>query len=951
MSIKRITFIFACIIMLGFTGTVYGQDSDEYFVMAKKEGHKQNFAKATEYCEKANELAPLDMDIKEYLGKCYIETKQLDKARSTLLEVLQKSPDRTDARHYLINIDTQQKRYSSAVCYVNELLEITPYSKTLWKRKIGLYNLMDNRVEANRETKRLYQIFPEDKEIKEMYNNVLKEDALKMTKGGDIHSAASGYEEALRVNNKDLELYLGLISLQIKAGEFQAALATADRGLNALPGNSELIKKKVSILEYMQEYQKAIDLVQQQLKKGQSAYYNDLLIYLTSEAARFYKNADPYELYGQLYERDKSNKEAQTYLLNTSISRGYFGDAQAYLSRALKSNPNSKELLSKQLYVYESQQNLSGARGTIEKLYKLYPQDADIRAKYDAITFQEAKANYAEENYQEALPVFVRLANHPEYGKSANNYLYSMYLDQKSYDKAMEQVDKLISAYPSEQDYVLKKIDLLAAMQQYEDAYAMALDYYKQNPDSTEYRSMLGDIGIEYIKYLNTVEDYGTIKQVSDEMKAADPDNELAYNYGIGARISMAEFDDAMVVLQEARKRFPESKELRLKEAGLYSESGQHEQAIAVLQQMMKDYPYNSTIKNSLVDEMLLYARQREEKEEFTEAMAIYNEILLIKPADSVAPIKLANIHLARKEYTDAMAVADKALLYNKGNQDLLYLKGQIYEEMGDYKMAKEYQSKYIPPAHKIEEHRDHLDFLDSRMLKNQAILSYMDVSTDSLAFNTSVATFEYLRFAKRDTYVARVNYAARNSGVGLQGEADWYHNFKNKSYFLINAGVSGKFFPKYKLGGSFFQPFRKSWQAEFGIRYQALQDDTTLLTGVLGIEKTFDHLWLNARALFINGNSEMYNSLLVQSRFYMNNNKDYAMAMASVGNAPEDQRMDFQISNFLSFATTMVGGGYYHFTSNRTSFGIVGNWYNYRISQDYYINQYNVYIAIRTRF
>lgn len=951
---KLTSLVFTGIALLCFTGKVYSQEltSDEYFTLAKTHANeKKNFAKAAEYCEKALKLAPQDMDIKEYLGKCYMETGQLDKARETLLDVLKKSPKRTDARHYLINIDTQQKRYSSAVCYVNELLEITPYSKTLWMRKIALYDLMDNRVEASRETRRLYQIFPQDKEVKQMYNNVLKEDALMMNKGGDLSHASGEYEEALRVNSKDVELYLNLISLQLKAGKYQDALATADRGLNALPDNSELIKKKVGILEDMQDYQKAIDLVQAQLKKGQSVYYRDMLVYLTSEAARYYKNSDPYELYGQLYERDKSNKEAQTYLLNTSISRGYYADAQEHLTRALKSNPTSKELLSKQLFVYEGMQNKQGMRSTIEKLYKLYPQDADVREKYDRVTFEEAKTDFAQENYSAALPVFARLAQNPEYAKSANNYLYSTYLAQKSYVKAQDQIEKLIKAYPDDQEYILKKIDLLADMQDYENAYEMARSYSQQYPDNQEYRFMLNDIAIDYIKYLNDKEDYGTVKSVSDELLAADSKNMLAYNYGIGARISMSQYDEAMQQIQQALVYEPDSKELRLKEAGVYSQSGQHDKAVAALQQLTKSYPYNSSLKSSLIEEMLLYAKQKEEADDAFGAKDIYSEVLLLKPNDTTAAIKLANIHVARQEYAEAMAVVDKSLTYNKDNQDLLYLKGVIYEEMGDFKNAKDYQSKYHPPAYKIKEHEEHLDYLDSRMLKNQINLSYLHVNSDSLYVNTSVATLEYMRLYKKNTYIARVNYAARSTGVGVQGEVDWYHTFNNKSNFLANAGFSGNYFPKYKLGFSFFQPFKKSWQAELGGRYSQLQGDITLITGILGVEKTMDHVWLNARVFVMSDGDEIYNSILAQGRFYMRNERDYALAMASVGNAPEDQRLDFQINSFLSYVNTMVGAGYFHYTSNRTSIGLVGNWYSYKISSDFYLNQYNLYLTLRTKF
>src|SRR5690554_2351395 len=155
-------FLLFTLLSISTGGILYGQDSDEYFELAKQEGKKNNFHKALDYCLKATKLAPLDMDIREYLGKCYMEVGQLEQARIVLLDVLKKSPKRVDARHYLLNIETQTKRYSSAVCYVNELLEITPYSKTLWQRKINLYNLMGNRIEANRATIRLYQIFPED---------------------------------------------------------------------------------------------------------------------------------------------------------------------------------------------------------------------------------------------------------------------------------------------------------------------------------------------------------------------------------------------------------------------------------------------------------------------------------------------------------------------------------------------------------------------------------------------------------------------------------------------------------------------------------------------------------------------------------------------------------------------------------------------------------------------
>lgn len=949
----RALYIFVVVITL-FTGNVYAQDysSDDYYAMAKKEGNeKGNFRKATEYSEKASKLAPLDMDIREYLGKCYMELGQLDKARIVLLEVLQKSPKRVDARHYLLHIDIRQKRYASAVCYVNELLEITPYSKTLWMRKIDLYHLMDNGVEANRETRRLYQIFPEDEDIRRMYNNVLKEDARKMNKSGDITNAVKQYEDALRINKKDQESYLNLINLYIRSGNHASALATADRGLNELPGNKALLDKKISVLEQMHEYTRAMDLVQAQIRKGDNGHYRQLMKYLRSEAARNYKNSDAYELYGKIYDQDKSNKEARDYRLNTAISRGYFADAQEMLTPALKADPNNKELLSKQLYVYESMNDKRGQRRIVERLYKLYASDSDVRDKYDAIVFEDAKADFAAGNYKAALPVFTRLSTHSSYGKPASNYLFSTHLAQKSYPRALEQIDRLINTYPGEQEYILKKIDLLATMGNYEDAYAMADSFAKKNPDNDEYRYMLNDIAVEFIKQLIENEDYGTMKIVADDIIASGSKDLQSYNYAISARLLLSDYTGAQQLIQTALVEHPDNKELRLKQAGVYSQSGNHEKAVEALHALVADYPYNTTIKSSLIEEMLLLAKQKEQDERYLDAIKIYKEILIIKPNDTVAAIRFANLYIKRQEYVEAMLVVDKALALNPENQDLIYLKGVIYELQRDYKNALLWQGKYIPPAHKLQEHKEHLDYLESLTLKNQVILSYLRATNDSISFSTSVATFEYMRFERRNTYVARLNYAARSEGVGVQGEVDWYHTFKDKSYILANAGIANKYFSDYKVGLSFYMPFRKTWEGEVGVRYAGLPDGRNLVTGILGLSKTYANVWLNARVSILNDGEDMYHNIFGQARFFMANQKDYAVAMASVGTVPEDQKLDFQTNTFLSYVNTMVGAGYHHYMSNRTSVGILGNWYNFKVSENIYLNQYNLFFTLRTRF
>jgi YaiO family outer membrane protein len=929
------------------------ENSEEYYTLARAAGSKGDFAKAANYCEKGLQKSPLDMDIKEYLGKCYMELGQLDRARMILIEVLKSSPRRVDARHYLINIETQKKRYYSAVCYANELLEITPYAKELWLKKVQLYTLMDNRVEANRTAKRLYQIFPEDINVKSLYNNILKDDALRLSKGGDLSTAADQYEKILEVSSTDVDAYLNLINSYIKMGNYPAALSVADRGLQAIPYNTSLLDKKIGLLDETQEYQKAMSVIEDRLRKEDSAHYREMLAYITDKAARFYKNADPYVLYGKVYERNPGNREAFDYLLGTAIQRGDYQAAEELLRKGLKSSPNSKELLAKQLYVFDAQNKLEKSGTTVEKLYALYPNDTDVREKYFSWIYEKAKTDFNDRSYKDALWGFLKVSETPEYGKYASQYLFAIYTAQKSFGNASKTIDSLISKYPGESQYVLNKVDLLMEMESFQPAYLLAKEQLEKHPDKPELKYIYASSSVNYIKHLNKTYDYPTAKTVADELLQKFPTNTDAFNYAVSARIAMKEYDQAVSLINNNPSAL-QAFDMKMKLAGVYSESGNHLESAKVLKDLSTQYPYNDSLRNNLVEEMLLHAKSLDDSTRFDQSVNVYNEVRQIDPKNVTAAIKLTNILIDRNQLDRSMQIVDSTLLYRKDFPDLLYQKGLIYEKMGNYALARENHAKFMRPTEKAAENKERLDYLEAKGLKNQVNISYLSATSDSTYFiNTSVATLEYQRdINSRNTAIARVNYAARKTGVGVQGEADWYHTFKNKSSFLANVGVSNQYFPKFKAGLSFYQPFAKRWQLEIGARYARLQSDSNLVAGVLGLEHSFDKVWVNLKGLVLkDDNNNFYNTILAQARFYMRNDRNYITTMASVGTAPEDQRLYFQANTFTSYVNTMVGAGYNHFINPRTSFGIQGNWYNYKVSPVSFLNQYNLFLTLKTRF
>lgn len=949
------TFKFLTIGMLSLLliSNLSAQDSsDEYFTMARVAGSKGNFAKAANYCERALKKSPLDMDIKEYLGKCYMELGQLEKARFTLLEVLKESPRRVDARHYLINIETQTKRYYSAVCYANELLEITPYSKGLWLRKIQLYSLMQNYVEANRSAKRLYQIFPEDTEIKSLYNNILKDEVNRLNKSKDFPSSIDQFEKIIEISPTDPEVYINLINAYTKMGNYSAALSIADRGLQAIPFHSGILDKKIGLLDETHEYQKAIAVIEERLRKGESAQYKTVLNYMVAKAARFYKNADPYALYTRIYDQNPKDTEAFDYLLSNSLSRGYFKQAEELINKGLKSNPNSKDLLAKQLYVFEAQKDWEKAAGTVEKLNTLYPNDLDVKEKYRNWTYQKAKLDYNDQNYKEALWGFLKVSQTPEYKKYAAQYIFAIHSNQKSYPEALKTINSLIKDYPLDNQYILNKIDLLMAMDDFGGAYAIAKEQHAKNLDKPEFTHMYSTASLSYIRDLNKKEDFEKVKNISDELLAVDPQHLEAYNYGIGARVAMKQYEEAITFIQARQLLTTGSKELKLKLAGVYAEAGKHDNATTLLMELHKEYPFNDSLKNTLVDEMLVYAKTLDDSSNFVKSKEIYSQIRTINPKNTTAAIKLTNILIEEGDLIRSMQIVDSTLIYNKDYPDLLYQKGLVYEKMGNFKLARDYHYRFMKPLEKPQEHRDRLDYLESKELKNQVNVSYLNTTSDSTILNTSIASLEYLRDVNRkNKVVIRGNYAGRKTGAAGQAEVDWYHNLDSKASFAASVGVSNAYFPKQKASLSYFQPFAKVWQAEIGARYAKMHDDRSFLTGVIGIERTFNNVWFNAKGLIMKDSEDFYHSIFAQSRFFMKNEKNYITAMALIGTVPEDQKLDFQVNTFTSYVNTMVGAGYYHYINARTSFGLQGNWYNFKVAQTAYVNQYNLFVTLRTRF
>ena len=78
------------------------------------------------------QISPDDLDLKILLGRSNLQLGKYDTARYVLKQVYDRRRKDIDVLQYLVNLEETTKRYSDAICFVNELLEITLVEK-LWQ--------------------------------------------------------------------------------------------------------------------------------------------------------------------------------------------------------------------------------------------------------------------------------------------------------------------------------------------------------------------------------------------------------------------------------------------------------------------------------------------------------------------------------------------------------------------------------------------------------------------------------------------------------------------------------------------------------------------------------------------------------------------------------------------------------------------------------------------------
>ena len=311
------------------------------------------------------------------IGRYWFHRGSIDVARWYLIRSINEDISSTEALETLVKLEEQEKNYATAIVHLNDLLSWSPYNKRLWRKKIELYRLQGNDVEADRLLYRLQVIYPNDEEIR---NDVIYRKEihyLELSKGGNDKESQLALQDLIVQNPKEPEYYLALASSFVKEGKTDDALAVCAKGVNNTGGNRLLIRKRVAILMDAARYQEAEQYLDECIRRYRAMGLTELRDYLREQAAYAADAADAYTRHKNWYARTGSD-EALEWLIRASMQRTWWGEAQYYLAEDQALHGVSKPLLLRRYEVEKQLGNDRTAAKLLEELFQMDRQDADI---------------------------------------------------------------------------------------------------------------------------------------------------------------------------------------------------------------------------------------------------------------------------------------------------------------------------------------------------------------------------------------------------------------------------------------------------------------------------------------------------------------------------------------------------------------------------------------------
>lgn len=926
-------------------------NADEYYDESVKQAKLRNYRIAISLAREGLRLRDNFMDLHLLIGKLYTITKNYDSARYHIKYVISNDPRYKDAYFYAINIEASTNKYEEALCFVDDALYFFPNDKEFLLKKLSLLQQTRRTYQSILMADKILDKYPSDaKVIMAFVEHKLVLGRYYMQRG-ILTQARIHFENALAADPSNREALNALYNIEIRSGNYQAALNRVNYALIRNPNSYDLLMSKVGIQQSMHAYAEALETLRTILR-----YYpydrKALAVEreLRFEAANYYLSMDPLMQYMAIIEREPGNRDALSRIIGINASRGNDREAMIWVNKGLNLYPDDEILLGTKLEMLELNRNYTEAAAIAERLYRRQPTLA-WRNRLVELKIASAQAYATQQIYDTALIEVNRALQ-----LSPNNYVAlerksNILMAQKDYDEALVVVNTMLEIYPNDEKAILRKSTIAEALGNREEAAEITSALVQRDPDNKKINAIYVEQRLAAARALMQQEEFDQAREQLRFVIDLNPGNLEALNYLINLESATKRNDSALYYANLALVVKPNNKELLLKKAATLEALKRYQEAYEITYELMQRYPYNNKIRQTYIDQVLFSGRNYVQRFVYDSAMMEFNKALQIAPKDTTALMYSINLLNDRGLYDSALVLVNRGLESYPQSEYFHLKKAVILESKKDFALAAAHAdtaAKINPVLKNVE----YALYLKNQSYKNEFGLFFLRSSFDDPTRKSNIATIEYRRYNKRGSFAGRLNYAGRANGTGYQLDAEMYRSHKNgkDNSWAVISGSDGNVFPLLRLSYSFFRQF-KSWEGELGARYVKNKSEDGIISFVGSGAKSMGEFWVNLRGFYLVQGGNFYQAYTLTNRYYLNDNNDYLQLLFGLGTTPDDISRNYEIGSVLDFITTTIGATYMKTYRYRNRFLLSFNWINQKVSDGVYRNQYDVYLTYQRRF
>lgn len=434
----------------------------------------------------------------------------------------------------------------------------------------------------------------------------------------------------------------------------------------------------------LQHYAKAIELSKQALAKRPDFTDQQLLL------GRLYmltgNNTAAREQINVVIAKAPDYRDAYFYAINIEMSEKRYEEADCYADEALYEFPNDKELMLKKLGILDASQQFYKGDKYAPQLLDRFPQDTTVRRAYTWHYMLAGQAYLEQGNTILAKEHFERvLAAEPNNGE-AKSAITSIYIRNKNYYSALEQVNAELAGNPASYELLMRKLGILEQMRNYPEALITLKEVLKHYPNDSKARTLETDMRMNAAAFYTNTDPYALYVSILEK----DPGNREALGKVIGLSMQRGAYREALAWINNGLKRNPNDQKLLGLKIDVLEADRKFTEAAALAGRLRQLNPSSTDLRNRYTTLKVASGRDYLAQQQYDAAIAELENARQASPSDTTVLDMLANTYIARKDYNRALQALDNALSYYPGNTRFLVKKSGVLAEMGRYDEAAE---------------------------------------------------------------------------------------------------------------------------------------------------------------------------------------------------------------------------------------------------------------------